>query len=103
MVAVLAVVICLGSGLTYLFKRYPYLPDLVNLLDSPSIYIKTNVNSATAEELEEVPYIGPYTAGKIVEFRRRHGSISDLEQLRSIKGIRPTNFERFVQYLEADQ
>ena len=40
---------------------------------APAATGPVDVNRATAAELEALPHIGPATAGRIVEYRRRHG------------------------------
>ncbi len=57
--------------------------------------LKININTATFEELQKVPYIGVKTAEKIIKFRRNYGYIEDINQL---KGIR--NFKRFKHYIK---
>ena len=52
------------------------------------------LNSATAAELEGLPHVGPATAARILEHRRRHGPLETLEELTQIKGIGPRRLER---------
>ena len=51
--------------------------------------LRVNVNLATAEELQELPRIGPKIAQRIVEHRQLHGPFQSLEQLKSVEGIGP--------------
>ncbi len=46
-----------------------------------------NVNSATLEELERLPGVGPATARAILEYRRTRGFFSSVEDLLHVKGI----------------
>ncbi|OGW96283.1 MAG: hypothetical protein A2Z81_05720 [Omnitrophica WOR_2 bacterium GWA2_45_18] len=96
----LALVLLIGSSLSYIFKTYPQLNDIVNLLDNGQIYRKVDINTATAEELVAVPYIGPSTARQIMEYRQENGPFTDLQQLKSLKGIREKNYERFRPFLK---
>ncbi|AVX30403.1 competence protein ComEA [Carboxydocella thermautotrophica] len=48
-----------------------------------------NINQATAEELENLPGIGPALARRIVEYRNQHGLFTDKEQLLAVPGIGP--------------
>ena len=95
-----ALIIFFGSLLQLTFKRYPHLLNIVNLIEGDYIYTKIDVNSADAEALERLPYIGPYSARKIVEFRDMHGPFAELTELKQVNGIREANYERFVPYLE---
>lgn len=48
-----------------------------------------NINTATEQELEELPGIGPVTAKRIVEYRQQTGGFKNVEQLLEVKGIGP--------------
>ena len=92
-------VVFFGAAMQVTLKKYPFLSDIVNLIDSDRIYPKINVNKATAEELVSIPYIGEYTAENIIQYRERNGLFCSLEQMKNIKGIRDKNFVRFSKYL----
>lgn len=46
-----------------------------------------NLNSATAEQLESLPGVGPVLAQRIVDWRQTHGGFRSVEQLREVSGI----------------
>ena len=52
-----------------------------------------NINSATAEELEQLPGIGPSTAQKIVSDRMANGSFKSTDDLKRVTGIGDKKFE----------
>ncbi len=58
-----------------------------------------DLNSATAEQLQHVPGIGPSTAKAIVNFRQKSGPFQKVEDLLAIKGISKTRFEKMRPYL----
>jgi len=46
-----------------------------------------NINTASAEELESLPGIGPALAGRILAYRDQHGPFSTIEELMNVSGI----------------
>jgi len=53
-----------------------------------------NVNSATTEQLETLPGIGPGLAAKIVEDRSKNGRFRSIKDLDRVPGIGPKLLER---------
>lgn len=52
-----------------------------------------SLNSATAEELTELPGVGPATAAAIVAHRESTGGFRAVDELLDVKGIGPAKFE----------
>ncbi|MBP9853392.1 MAG: helix-hairpin-helix domain-containing protein [Candidatus Omnitrophica bacterium] len=98
--AVFAVVICLGSIFHMLIKKAPVLTHFTNQSGTGLVHHKIDINTADKVELESVPYIGDYTASAILEYRLKNGAFKNLEQLKMIRGIRENNFKRFQPYLK---
>ena len=48
---------------------------------------RVNVNRASAQELEEVPGLGPVLARRIVDYRESHGPFREVEDLLDVSGI----------------
>lgn len=48
---------------------------------------KTNINSATAAQLETLPGIGPVLAGRIVADRELNGSFKNIQDLDRVSGV----------------
>lgn len=46
-----------------------------------------NINTATAEELDELKGIGVKKAASIVTYRTEHGDFSNIDDLTNVKGI----------------
>ncbi len=46
-----------------------------------------NLNSATVDQLEELPGVGPALAARIVDWREANGSFKNVEDLLSVSGI----------------
>lgn len=58
-----------------------------------------NLNTATAEELDRLPGIGPHYALEIVRYRERHGPFRSVEELLEVKGIGPKKLARIRPYV----
>lgn len=48
---------------------------------------KIDLNTATLEQLDTLPGVGPATAQAILDFRKRHGRFRSVSQLLEIRGI----------------
>ena len=95
----LCCILIVGSSLNALMKKYPHLGDMVNTLEDERFFPKVNINTADQETLVRIPYIGDYTAEKIIAYRKSRGAFKNLNELKNIKGIREKNFNRFAPYL----
>lgn len=48
---------------------------------------RVSINAATAQQLEDLPGVGPVLAGRIVEFRTDHGPFGSVDELSAVTGI----------------
>src|SRR5438105_12840967 len=60
-----------------------------------------NINTATSEELQQVPGIGPATAEKILQMRKSYGAFKSVDDLLAIRGLGPKRLEKMRKYLVA--
>ncbi|OKI05377.1 DNA-binding protein [Streptomyces sp. CB02923] len=51
-----------------------------------------SLNSATAEQLDGLPGVGPVLARHIIEYRTAHGGFTSVDQLRDVNGIGDRRF-----------
>lgn len=116
-VAFLVILILVGTGFWCLRHYNPALflgkPDFIaapteelpNNISTESVKEKPgllNINTATVEELQTLPSIGPQTAKKIIQFREEQGGFSSVETLTEVKGIGEKTLEKVIPYITAE-
>ncbi len=52
-----------------------------------------DLNTATPEQLDALPGVGPVLAQRIVDWRTAHGRFDSIDQLREVSGIGPSKFD----------
>ncbi len=57
-------------------------------------YEKININTASAEELMKIKGVGVKIAGRIIEYRYQHGRFDSIDDLKNVKGISVSLFEK---------
>ena len=60
---------------------------------------KININKANAQDLENVPGIGPSTAEKIIIYRTENGKFSSIDDLKNVTGIGEKKFESIKDFI----
>jgi competence protein ComEA len=53
-----------------------------------------SLNSATAEQFDALPGVGPVLAQRLVEFRTTNGGFRSVDQLREVDGIGESRYQR---------
>ncbi len=96
----LGLIILLGSLFKYFIKRYPFLEESVHYLEKNRYFKKIDLNTATIEQLKQIPYIGDKRAEWIVEFRTQQGNFKTAEQLKEVKGIGDTTYEQILPFVK---
>lgn len=62
-----------------------------------------NVNTATVDQFEALPGIGPSMARRIVTFREKNGPFKKLEDLMNVQGIGEKSFLKLRPHLSLGQ
>lgn len=66
---------------------------------SESADLPIDLNSATQDQLEQLPGIGPAKANDIIAYRQKVGGFDTIEQIMEVSGIGPATFEKIKDYI----
>ena len=58
-----------------------------------------NLNTATVQQLERLPGVGPALAKRIVDFREKKGGFKRIEELLAVPGISEKKWKAVREYL----
>jgi competence protein ComEA len=61
---------------------------------------RVHLNTATLEQLDALPGIGPVTAQKILDYRAEHGAFSSIDELDAVPGIGPARLEQLREVVD---
>ncbi|HID52172.1 MAG TPA: ComEA family DNA-binding protein [Anaerolineae bacterium] len=68
-------------------------PSTISASGSPAVGL-ININTATIEELDALPGVGPSTAQKIIEHRESSGPFAAIENIMDVTGIGEAKFAK---------
>ncbi|MGK2874338.1 MAG: helix-hairpin-helix domain-containing protein [Nocardioides sp.] len=58
-----------------------------------------NLNTATLEDLDQIPEVGPVTAQSILDWRSENGGFTQVEELLEIDGIGPATLDKIAPHV----
>ncbi len=74
--------------------------DVPGVIDTSHVTIgRVNINTASVEELNSLPSIGPTTAQAIVDYRLANGDFAAIQDIQNVPGIGPTTYEKIRDYI----
>lgn len=74
--------------------RVVYTASLEEVEDESRDPLLVDINKADAEELDELPEVGPATAESIIDYRQNNGAFQSVGELEQIPGIGPETLEK---------
>jgi comEA protein len=84
----------------YLSRKVEVNKYLIKKISSDKSYsLRVNINSASEQELDNLPSVGPKLAKKIIEYRFIHGSFESPDEIRAVKGLGVKKFSQIKNYL----
>ena len=80
-------------------------PATVSAAEPPAAKVSVetiHLNQATAEQLQDLPGVGPALSERIISYRDQHGPFSSVDQLVAVKGVGQAKLASFKDRLRVD-
>jgi competence protein ComEA len=61
---------------------------------------RVHLNTATLEDLDALPGVGPVTAQRIIDYREEHGAFQSVDELDAVSGIGPARLEQLRELVD---
>ena len=73
--------------------------SLTEVVESCVNRVGVNINTATLDELDTLPGIGPTAAQAILDYRLQHGPFQVIQEIQNVPGIGPATFTDIQNYI----
>jgi competence protein ComEA len=74
--------------------------NIPGIVDTSHVNVgRVNINTATVEELNTLPGIGPTTAQAIVDYRLQNGPFQTIQDIQNVQGIGPATYALIQDYI----
>ncbi len=60
---------------------------------------RININTASLDELDTLPGIGPSTAQKIIDYRQENGDFQRIDEITNVSGIGSATYDRIKDFI----
>jgi competence protein ComEA len=74
--------------------------SVADVPESPGEGGRVHLNTATLEDLDALPGIGPVTAQRILDYREEHGAFQSVDELDAVSGIGPARLEQLRELVD---
>ena len=75
------------------------IPHSIPAFHKVTLGIPISLNTASQEELEAVPYIGPSLAKRIIQYKSNYGPFTAVEQIKSLPGVGKVRYSKISSYV----
>lgn len=89
-----------GITLQHISKTDLPLKNAFHIIDSERFYHKIDINRATYKDFLDLPFIGPTTAERIIDYRNEHGPFQDISDLTMIEGVKKGTYRKIGKFLK---
>lgn len=85
------------SFISFVFVCFVVFPSLFSPLKASQ---QININTATAQQLESLPGVGPALAKRIIEHREKHGPFKRPEDVIIVRGMSAKRFRQISHLIQ---